>query len=221
MSKTVVITGANRGIGLALATRCKARGDHVIAACREPSRELAALDVTIVDGVDVSSIDGATNLQGALHGKPVDELYNCAGIMTSETLENMNFEQIEDQFQVNTLGPLRVTYELLDNLHSGSKVAMITSRMGSIEDNTSGKQYGYRISKAALNAASKSLAVDLKDKGVAVAILHPGWVQTEMTRGTGDLTTDQAAAGLMQRVEELNLENTGTFWHSNGSVLPW
>lgn len=97
----------------------------------------------------------------------------------------------------------------------------MTSRMGSIEDNDSGGRYGYRVSKAGLNAAGKSLAVDLKDRGIPVAILHPGFVKTDMTGNNGDITAEQAAHRLVQRMDELNLGNTGTFWHSDGSVLPW
>ncbi|EKF74593.1 short-chain alcohol dehydrogenase-like protein [Alcanivorax hongdengensis A-11-3] len=221
MSQTIVITGANRGIGLAMARCWAQRGDRVIAACRQPSQALADLGVEIVDGVDVSRRDGVTNLEAALGNTPVDVLYNNAGIMLSETLDHMDLEQIEEQFQINTLGPLRVTLALLDNLKSGSKVGLMTSRMGSIADNGSGGKYGYRISKAGLNAAGKSLAIDLYDRGIAVAILHPGWVKTDMTGNSGHLTTDEAAAGLVQRMDELTLENSGTFWHSDGSVLPW
>ncbi|MZR63229.1 SDR family oxidoreductase [Alcanivorax sp. DP30] len=221
MSKTIVITGANRGIGLAMAGIWKARGDRVIATCREPSAALAKLGVDVIDGIDVSREDGVINLQSGLGDTSVDVLFNNAGIMLSETVEHMNYDQIRDQFEVNTLGPLRVTLGLLDNLHAGSKVGLMTSRMGSIADNTSGGKYGYRISKAGLNAAGKSLAHDLKPKGIAVAILHPGWVQTDMTGHSGNLTTEQAAANLIERMDALNLDNTGTFWHSDGSVLPW
>ena len=175
----------------------------------------------VIDGVDVSTADGVSNLTSALGDTPVDILYNNAGIMLSETVDQMDFEQLLDQFKVNTLGPLRVTVALLGNLREGSKVGLMTSRMGSIADNTSGKKYGYRISKAGLNAAGKSLALDLHDRGIAVAILHPGWVQTDMTGNSGNLTVDEAAANLIARMDELNLENSGTFWHSDGSVLPW
>lgn len=221
MSQTVVITGANRGIGLEMARLWHERGDTVIAVCRKPSQALSDLGVKIIDGVDVSSDNGITNLKAGLGDTRVDLLYNNAGIMRSETLDEMNYEQIEEQFRVNTLGPLRTTLALLSNLHEGSKVGLMTSRMGSIADNTSGKKYGYRISKAGLNAAGKSLAVDLQDQGIAVAILHPGWVQTDMTGGTGHLQPEQAAAKLIQRMDELTLENSGTFWHSDGSELPW
>lgn len=221
MAKTIVITGANRGIGLALAEHWKARGDRVLAVCRQASTALVDSGVEIIDGVDVSTADGVSNLSSALGDTSVDILYNNAGIMLSETVDEMDFEQMLQQLKVNTLGPLRVTMALLNNLHQGSKVGLMTSRMGSIADNTSGKKYGYRISKAGLNAAGKSLALDLHDRGIAVAILHPGWVQTDMTGNSGNLTVDEAASNLIARMDELSLENSGTFWHSDGSVLPW
>lgn len=221
MAETIVITGANRGIGLALAQQWKARGAQVLAVCRQASTALVDSGVEIIDGVDVSTADGVSNLTSALGDTSVDVLYNNAGIMLSETVDEMNFEQILRQFEVNTMGPLRVTMALLNNLHAGSKVGLMTSRMGSIADNTSGKKYGYRISKAGLNAAGKSLALDLHDRGIAVAILHPGWVQTDMTGNSGNLTVDEAASNLIARMDELNLDNSGTFWHSDGSVLPW
>lgn len=221
MARTIVITGANRGIGLAMASIWKARGDRVIATCREPSAVLDRLGVEMIDGIDVSREDGVINLQSGLGDTSVDVLFNNAGIMLSETVDHMSYDQIREQFEVNTLGPLRVTLGLLDNLHAGSKVGLMTSRMGSIGDNTSGGKYGYRISKAGLNAAGKSLAHDLKPKGIAVAILHPGWVQTDMTGHSGNLTTEQAAENLIARMDALDLDNTGTFWHSDGTELPW
>lgn len=221
MSQTVVITGANRGIGLAMAGVWKARGDRVIATCREPSAALDALDVEIIDGIDVSSADGVLNLASGIGDTPVDMLFNNAGIMRDESIEHMHFDQIEEQFQVNSLGPLRVTLALLPNMAAGGKVGLMSSRMGSIADNTSGGRYGYRMSKAALNAAGKSLAQDLKPLGIAVAILHPGWVQTDMTGHSGNLTVEQAASALVARMDGLSLQSSGTFWHSDGTELPW
>ena len=122
---------------------------------------------------------------------------------------------------MNALGPLRLVSALQANLSVGSKIALITSRMGSIEDNTSGGRYGYRMSKAALNAAGKSMAHDLKSRGVAVAILHPGLVSTAMINFNGQVSPEYAAAQLAERIEALNLKNTGTFWHANGDELPW
>ena len=221
MGQTIVITGANRGIGLAMAQAWCARGDTVLATCRQHSAALLESGAKVIDGVDVRTADGVMNLQNALGETPVDVLYNNAGIMCSETVDAMDFDAIRDQFEANTLGPLRVTMALLDNLHAGSKVGLMTSRMGSMADNTSGAKYGYRASKAALNAVGKSLAVDLAARSIAVAILHPGWVQTDMTRQSGNLTVEEAASDLIARMDALTLENSGTFWHSDGSVLPW
>ncbi|MEO1185360.1 MAG: SDR family NAD(P)-dependent oxidoreductase, partial [Cyanobacteria bacterium J06636_27] len=123
-------------------------------------------------------------------------------------------------FEVNAVGPLRLTKALLNNLKSGSKIIMMTSRMGSIDDNTSGGSYGYRMSKVALSMAGKSLSEDLKSKNIPVAILHPGLVQTRMT-GFSGITTEESVKGLLARIDKLNMENTGTFWHSNGEILPW
>ncbi|BCE01203.1 SDR family NAD(P)-dependent oxidoreductase [Marinicellulosiphila megalodicopiae] len=149
--------------------------------------------------------------------------YN-AGILRDETLGVLNVQSINDQFQTNSLAPLLVTESLLDSLmdqQTLSKVVFITSRMGSITDNTSGGRYGYRMSKVALNIGAKSMSVDLKDNNVAVAIIHPGLVGTDMIGGVGNLTPDEAAQSINERIDGLSLDNTGTFWHSNGEVLPW
>jgi NAD(P)-dependent dehydrogenase (short-subunit alcohol dehydrogenase family) len=148
-------------------------------------------------------------------------LVNNAGILTRESLEDMDFERMRQQFEVNALGPLRLTCALLPNLGHGSKVILITSRMGSLGDNTSGSRYGYRMSKAALNIAGISLAHDLKERGIAVAILHPGFVRTGMTQYKGYVDPPESAAGLISRIEELTLETSGGFWHANGERLPW
>lgn len=217
-----VVTGANRGIGLALSTLLKQRGDEVIAVCRSNSPELAGLGATVIDGVDVSEQPGIDKLAAALAGRAVDLLINNAGILRWETgLEQLNFDDVRRQFEVNALGPLRVTRALRSNLRKGAKVALITSRMGSIADNSSGGSYGYRMSKAALNMAGKSLAQDLKASGIAVAILHPGMVKTDMIRGHGQIEPLDAAKGLLARIDALTLESSGGFWHQNGEVLPW
>jgi len=221
MAQTVVITGANRGIGLELARQWHQRGERVIPVCREPSPELRELGVDIVDGIDVTREEGVSRLADELAGERIGLLYNNAGILIDENLENMNWATMRQQFEVNTLGPLRVTHALLPNMGEGGKIGLMTSRMGSIADNDSGGRYGYRMSKAALNAAGKSLSVDLAPRGIAVAILHPGFVKTEMTEGRGHITPAEAAERLIQRMDTLDLQNTGTFWHSDGSVLPW
>lgn len=221
MSQHVVITGANRGIGLELARQWHERGDRVTTLCRAASDELKSLGVNIIEGVDVTDDISLGKARRNLEGETIDVLYNNAGVMTDENLKDMDWDRIQSEFEVNTLGPLKVTASLLELIPTNGKVAMMTSRMGSIADNDSGGRYGYRMTKAALNAAAKSLAVDLQPKGISVAILHPGYVQTAMTGYTGHLTPGEAAQRLIQRVDELNQENSGTFRHSDGSELPW
>ncbi len=221
MSKVVVITGASRGIGLSFSKRYKAQGFTVYALCRKATVELESLHVNIIDGVDVATDEGIGKMVAALKGVPIDLLINNAGILANESLGSIDKNSIRQQFEVNALAPLVVTEALMGQFCAHAKLAIITSRMGSVADNTSGGRYGYRMSKAALNIASVSLAQDLKSIGVAVAILHPGLVGTEMIGGYGDITPDQAAERLVQRIEELTLATSGTFWHSNGEVLPW
>jgi NAD(P)-dependent dehydrogenase (short-subunit alcohol dehydrogenase family) len=218
---TAIVTGANRGIGFSLAKLLKARGDHVIATCRHESAELAKLGVEVAGGVDVTSEKSVNLLAEKLKGRSIDLLINNAGLLSHEELGHLDFASIQKQMEVNAYGPLRVTAKLVGLLGKGAKVALITSRMGSIGDNTSGGAYGYRMSKAALNAAGKSLAHDLAPRGITVAILHPGYVKTEMTGNHGNVEPDAAARDLLKRIDELTPQNSGTFWHANGEVLPW
>jgi len=219
--KAVVVTGASRGIGLELCKYYLANGWEVFAVCRTPSPELEATAACVIAGIDVSMPAGVASLQQAVHGQTIDLIINNAGIFGDHRLSEVDYVDLERQLQVNAIAPLRVTEALLPNMKSGGKIALITSRMGSISDNTSGGYYGYRMSKAALNAAGVSLARDLLPRGIAVAILHPGFVQTQMVGFAGDITPVTAAQRLAQRIDELNLNNTGSFWHSNGELLPW
>ncbi len=217
---TYLVTGSNRGIGLEYCRQLQDNGHEVIAVCRSTSDELKKLNVQIETDVDITSDSSVAKLVKLLNGKPIDVLINNAGIIERVSLDNLDFDSIRRQFEVNAVGPLKLTHALLNNLKSGSKVVMMTSRMGSIDDNTSGGSYGYRMSKVALSMAGKSLSQDLKSKGIPVAILHPGLVQTRMT-GFSGITTEESVKGLLARIDELDMENTGTFWHSNGEVLPW
>jgi len=217
-----IVTGANRGIGLALVERLVERKTTVVAACRSASAELRKLGVEIVDNVEVTDDAGIARLATAVGKRSIDLLINNAGILLwDKTFPELDVAGIRKQFEVNALAPLRVTAALRERLGKGSKVALVTSRMGSIDDNSSGGSYGYRMSKAALNMAGKSLAVDLKGAGVAVAILHPGMVRTEMIGGRGQVEPSDAARGLLARIDELTLETSGGFWHANGERLPW
>lgn len=219
--KTALVTGANRGIGLALCKTYLADGWNVIGICRNSSPELNDSGAQVIDGVDVTDVQAVAQLAEKLAGKSIDLLINNAGIFLREDIGQIDYDSIQRQFLVNAEAPLRVTEALLGNLASGAKIAFVTSRMGSIADNGSGGYYGYRMSKAALNAAAVSLARDLKPRGIAVAILHPGFVQTAMVNFGGDISADEAAQRLSKRIAGLNLDNSGSFWHSNGELLPW
>ncbi len=217
----VLITGANQGIGLALCKAYQKQGEEVVAVCRNASEELQELSCEIIDSIEVTDKESISRLKQAVGSRNIDILINNAGIYLSQSLDTLHYEAMRQQFEVNSLGPLRVVEALLNNLTKGSKIAMISSRMGSIEDNSSGGSYGYRMSKGALNVASKSLAIDLKPKGIAVAILHPGYVQTKMVNYNGDISAEVSASRLVERIAELDLDNSGSFWHSNGELLPW
>ena len=219
---TYLITGANRGIGLELVRQLKTRGDNVIATCRSTSSELNALSVRIETGIDVTSGDSVIKLRESLNDTKIDVLIQNAGIAELNSLSNLDPQSILRQFEVNALSPLCFAQSMLSLLSNSAKIALISSRMGSIEDNSSGGSYGYRMSKVALCMAGKSLSVDLRSKGISVAILHPGLVSTRMTGFTSNgIQPEKSVKGLIQRIDELTLANTGNFWHSNGEILPW
>ena len=212
----VVITGSNRGIGLELVRHFLQRGENVHALCRSSSSELDALassrNLAILQGVDVSSPDASHRVLNHL---------DDAGILEREAKLAPSVESIRDQLEVNAIGPILLTLGLLPRLSAGSKVMFLTSRMGSIADNSSGGYFGYRMSKAALNAGAVSLARDLAPQGIPVGIVHPGYVQTSMTGGHGDIDAATAAKQIIERIDQLTMERSGRFFHSNGGELPW
>ena len=219
-----VVTGANRGIGLELVRQLKDRGANVVAVCRKSSPELDALangGVRVEAGVDVADSLAWPDLGKRFARDDIALLINNAGILRSDSLADAGEDEVREQIEVNAIAPLFVTQALSPRLAKGAKVALITSRMGSIADNGSGGYYGYRMSKAALNAAGMSLAHDLKPRGIAVVMLHPGAVRTGMTGGHGQIEAKDAVRGLLARIDELRLETTGRFLHQNGEVLPW
>ena len=218
---TALVTGSARGIGLEICRQLKARGDTVIGACRNASSDLQDLAVDVIEHADVATDEGLKALSDGLGARSIDWLICNAGILRRETMQDLNVPSIREQFEVNSLGPLRCVHVLRDRLANPSKIGLITSRMGSIADNTSGSRYGYRMSKAALNMAGVSLAHDLADQGVQVAILHPGFVRTDMTDQQGLIDVDESAAGLIARIDDLTPETSGSFWHQNGEKLPW
>lgn len=218
---SIVITGANRGIGLELTRQLKARGADVIAVCRKSSPELEKLGVRVEAGVDVSDAGSVAELAARLKGVGIDVLINNAGILRGDSLDAMNFDSVTQQLEVNAVAPLRVTTALLPLLSKGAKVVIVTSRMGSMADNGSGGYYGYRMSKAAVNAAGVSLAHDLKGRGIAVLLVHPGMVATEMT-GKNGIPADESVRCIVARIDALTLETSGKFLHAGtGEELPW
>lgn len=225
--KECIVTGANRGIGLELCRQLIDRGEQVTALCRSASEQLRQLKtgeperVRIEEGIDVAKDSVINTLRTRLEGRRVDLVINNAGILKAEQLGELNFATIRQQFEVNSLGPLRVTEALLPMMKTDAKVAIVTSRMGSLADNSSGSRYGYRMSKAAVNMAGISLSRDLQERGIAVVLLHPGFVRTEMTGGRGLVDAEQAATGLLQRIDDLTVDSSGKFFHMNGEELPW
>jgi NAD(P)-dependent dehydrogenase (short-subunit alcohol dehydrogenase family) len=220
--KTFLVTGANRGIGLEYCRQLQERGEQVIAVCRTPSPELEALGVRIEAGVDLTREAAVADLVDRLAGLPLDGVILNAGVLEATSLEHLDPDSLRRQFEVNALAPLRLTHALLPQLQRGSKLVLMTSRMGSIDDNTSGGSYGYRMSKVALNMAGTSLAIDLKPRGIAVAILHPGLVRTRMINfNPQGISPEESVRGLLARIDALTLDNSGSFWHANGERLPW
>jgi NAD(P)-dependent dehydrogenase (short-subunit alcohol dehydrogenase family) len=218
----VAITGANRGIGFELVRSYQRGGDEVLAICRRASAELRSTGAQLITGVDVSAPAAVDELTRQIGSSPLDVLVNNAGILEVEEFTQPGWDQsIRRQFEVNALGPLRVTRALLPSMRSGAKIAILSSRVGSIADNGSGGYYGYRMSKVAVNMAGVNLAHELKDREIAVFLLHPGLVRTEMTAGGGSKDASTAARELVDLISRLTLAETGTFWHAEGYPLPW
>ncbi len=225
MALDVLITGANRGIGLELARQMSRRGDRVIATARNPAAadELRDLELRI-EPLDVTSADQAAGLAAALEGSALDVLVNNAGIgVRGGNLGGLDFDKLMRFFDTNALGALRVTEALLPHLRRGQsrKVIQVTSLMGSITDNTSGGSYGYRASKAALNMLNRSLSVDLAVEGFTCAVLHPGWVQTNMGGLAAPTRVEDCVAGLLRVIDDLSPDATGSFFDFTGQALPW
>jgi len=222
MNERVLVIGSNRGIGLELCRQLRGRGAEVLAACRLTSAELDRIDGCVVhEGIDVTDHASLEAFAGDLGPDSIDWVLVVAGILERNNLQSLDVESIRRQLEVNAIGPLVAVAELFPCIRRGGKVGLLTSRMGSIADNTSGGSYGYRMSKAALNAAGKSLAEDLRAREVAVRLLHPGYVRTDMTGGTGYIDAAEAATGLIARMDELSMDTTGTFVHQSGEALPW
>ncbi|MEZ4400643.1 MAG: SDR family oxidoreductase [Kofleriaceae bacterium] len=219
-----VVTGANRGIGRELVRQLEARGDAVVAIVRNPD-SLAPAPGRRVLGCDVADGAQVAALAAALADDAIDVLVNNAGVWPDDgqALGGLDFDALAHSFAVNALGPLRVTEALVPALRRGRgpRVVHLSSGMASIADNTSGGWYGYRMAKAALNMAARSLARDLAGAGIAVAALDPGWVQTDMGGANAPTTVGASVAGLLAQIDGLALATSGRFLHWRGGETPW
>jgi NAD(P)-dependent dehydrogenase (short-subunit alcohol dehydrogenase family) len=224
----VVVTGANRGIGLELVRQLVARGDHVEACVRDPARAPALHDLPRVRVHQVDVADAATvaALARSLGEDAVDLVINCAGVYGGDQQSadaNFDFDDASRVFDINALGALRVSLALVPHLRRGrgKKLAHLSSGMGSIADNRSGGFYAYRMSKAALDMMSRSLAVDLRRDGIASYVINPGWVQTDMGGPSAPTPVDQSVRGILRELDSATLADSGEFLDYKGGRYPW
>ena len=223
--KTVLVTGANRGLGLEFARQYHAAGWRVIATARNPAAatDLRALGVRVLQ-LDVADPASIAGLADELEGQPIDLLINNAGIFPRvNTLADTDFDGVAQTLEVNLIGPMRVTLALLPNLRRAEtrQIVSITSGLGSITNNDSGRYYGYRESKAGLNMFTRSLAVELAGEGFACIVMSPGWVRTDMGGPNAQLAPQESIAGMRAVIDKLTPAETGTFWNYDGQQLPW
>jgi NAD(P)-dependent dehydrogenase (short-subunit alcohol dehydrogenase family) len=219
----VLITGANRGIGLELARQYAAAGHDVIRCARGADPEgLGALGERI--DCDVGDDASVAKLAQSLAGRPIDILINNAGIYgpKQQSTTEMDFAGFAEALNVNTLGPLRVTQALLPNLRASAapKIAVISSKMGSFGNLATGA-VAYRASKAAVNKVIHTIASDLAEEGIAIASFHPGWVQTDMGGAGAEIPATDSARGIIAVIDGLDVAHTGRFYQWNGEELPW
>jgi NAD(P)-dependent dehydrogenase (short-subunit alcohol dehydrogenase family) len=222
---TVLITGANRGIGLEYARQFAAKGYTVIGTVRDPAdaKELSAA-ADRVEPLDVADARSVAALAQRLHGVAIDILVNNAGMFDRRdvTLDTVDFAMMEQTLAVNTLGPLRVTQALLPNLRAGKRrtVVNMSSQLGSIEQ-SNGRWYAYRTSKAALNQITGTLGAELAAEGFICVALHPGWVRTDMGGASATYSPQESVGGLVAVIEKLEPKDNGRFYDFKGTPIPW
>ena len=224
-SPAVLITGANRGLGLEFARQYGEAGWHVIGTARKPdsAADLRGTGATVVQ-LDVTDADSVARLAARLDGQPIDLLINNAGVLDrNTTFPDVDVDTVEWILDVNVLGPMRVTQALLPNLSAGDRktVVNISSGLASLAQNDSGGLYGYRESKVALNMFTISLANELRDQGFIVVAMNPGWVQTDMGGENAALTPEQSISGIRSVIEGLTPDDTGTFRVHSGGENAW
>jgi NAD(P)-dependent dehydrogenase (short-subunit alcohol dehydrogenase family) len=225
----VLITGANRGLGLEFTQQYAADGWNVLACCRHPQSALALqalaaahsnVKVHALDVTDFAQIDA---LAMQLKDEAIDVLINNAGIYPSSSFGDTNYDDWANGFKVNSMAPLKMAEAFVQHITRGQlkKIATLTSKMGSIDDNTSGESYSYRSSKCAVNMVMKSLSIDLKPYGISVVTLHPGWVQTDMGGRNALISAQTSVSGLRKVIDSLTIESTGRFIAYDGKAIPW
>ena len=225
----VLITGANRGLGLEFTKQYAADGWNVLACCRHPQSALdlqalakvnANITIQPLDVADFAQID-ALALQ--LKDESIDVLINNAGVYPASSFGDTNYEAWAEGFKVNSMAPLKMAEAFVQHITRGQlkKIATLSSKMGSLDDNTSGESYSYRSSKTAVNMVMKSLSIDLKPYGISVVTLHPGWVQTDMGGSNALISVHTSVSGLRKVIESLSLESTGKFIAYDGKAIPW
>lgn len=220
--KKVFITGANRGIGLEFARQLSAKDFEIYAAVRNPSDELAEVPNTqVFTGIDLENLETITYFFNTHELPKFDWIILNAGIFLETPLQDLDISLVEKQIKVNTIAPLMLVQKLLPYIKEGTRISLVTSLMGSISDNSSGGYYGYRMSKAALNMMGKNLAIDLKNKGAMVCLLHPGYVKTQMSDFMGNVPPESSVLGMIRIIEGLTLLSSGSFYHYQGKPLPW
>jgi len=233
-ARHILITGASRGLGLEFTRQWLAKGAQVFALARKAgaAAELAGLgrdhkDALRIHDCDVASDDSVGRAHRAVSEvwDRIDVLINNAGMYgeRTDTIEEADFDTIRQVFETNALGPMRVTRAFLPLLKKGRnpRIAHLSSLMGSIEDNGSGGSYGYRISKTALNMISKNLSHELRPAGIISAVLHPGWVRTDMGGPQGRLSVEESIGGLIRTIDSLGMKESGGFFDYAGNPAPW
>jgi len=222
----ILVTGANRGIGLEFTRQYLSRGERVIACCRNPdqSSELQSLACPELDiiSLDISDEASITSLPGQLGGQKITVFINNAGVYGSkQALDQIDLSEWIEVFRVNTMAPLLLTRVLLPYMDAGARLAFLSSKMGSIAENTSGSTYVYRSSKTALNQVVRSLSHDLAHQGLPVVVLHPGWVKTDMGGPNALIDTQTSVKGLISVIDNLDESTSGHFFNYDGAEIPW
>ncbi|MCW8915321.1 MAG: SDR family oxidoreductase [Magnetovibrio sp.] len=224
---TVMITGANRGLGFEFAHQYAEDGWNVIATCRTPelASELNKLDGVTEYKLDVGDFDAVAQLAQQLSGIAIDVLINNAGVYGPKaySLAELDYDVWQDVMHINTFAPLHVTRCFAPHVAASQykRIATLSSKMGSMADNSSGGSYIYRSSKAGLNAVMKSVAMDFAPQGITTIILHPGWVRTEMGGPNGLIDAPQSVRGMRQVIASASAEHNGRFFNYDGSEIPW